>query len=265
VPEAGDICPREGDMCDVSPTERLWCNCPEICLWQTFDARPRDSGLGDTGADGGMDASADVGADAGSDGSLDAPADAFVADAGTFAYEIRIDFADWAADPVGNWVLLPSGTMNTRIDGLIDYGTGTATPVALDSDAEWISTGGADANWTMGDVDWLPQAVAQDAWGGNVRGNVVQLTGVEGAVRVEVVTVSGFPDAVRRVEVNGVTTTVSHRGRAGIDSATWDAQLDGTNEGDWLVWPRVVPFVDLVEVRVTPGIISAIRLSPAGG
>jgi hypothetical protein len=112
---------------------------------------------------------------------------------GVVDFDIRIDFGNWGADPSGNWVLMPLGTMDMRIDGLVDFTTGTATPVSLDSDAEWVSSGGDASNWTMGDVDWLPQTVAQDAWGGNVAGNTVRFEGLPGPVRVEVVAASGFP------------------------------------------------------------------------
>ena len=92
--------------------------------------------------------------------------------------------------------------------------------------------------------------------------STIRFSKLDGRYKVEVVIAHYNATAPARADVNGATTTVTHKGTAGKDSAAWSPLSDGTMAGDWLVWPDVSPNSGVIVIDVLPGHANAVRLSP---
>jgi len=177
----------------------------------------------------------------------------------------QVDLADEAANPTGNWMIVGFDNLNSLVNGIPDFATGQATTVTLQTGL-WTVTETNANNWTAGTVDWLPAIVAQD----NVAGSAVatlpstiRFGKLDGRYKVEVVVAHYSASAAAHVDVNGQTTTTTHNGAAGKNSAAWSPLNDGTTAADWLVWPDVTPQSGgVIVIDVLPGHANAVRLSP---
>jgi len=208
-----------------------------------------DTGAIDTGADtAATDTSADTGALDGGDASLTSPT-------------VQVDFFDARGTPDGNWNVVGLAPLSGQ--ALIDFDTGEVTTVLLSSSG-FSTAGGEPENWPMGDVDWVVASAAEDlmlsALGGDGR---VEISGLVGAQRVEVVVAEGFGVGSQQVMVNDDPTTTTFRG-ATVDTTSWNPTTDGADPGDWPVWESVAPVDGVIVVSVgSAGRINALRVSPA--
>ena len=180
------------------------------------------------------------------------------------AHVFQVDLSDETTSPTGNWVIVGFDTLDTLITGIPDFATGQATTVTLQTGLWTVSEGNAN-NWTAGNVDWLPAIVAQDDVAGSAIATLpstIRFAKLDGRYKVEVVVAHYNTSAPARVAVNGATTTTTHKGAAGKDSASWSPLNDGAMAGDWLEWADVAPQSGVILIEVLPGHANAVRLSP---
>ncbi|WOO39738.1 hypothetical protein [Rubellicoccus peritrichatus] len=142
--------------------------------------------------------------------------------------ELRIDLG--TTDSPGNWT-----NVNHLINSVdaIDFNTGENTGATVSH--LFPSLGGAIEN---ADVDWVVSTAFLDAGVSNFSGGSLTVSNLPaGVYDVEVVASSGFDSFSGTIEVNGQTASSTFRGTA--VPAIWNANTDGTNPINWLVFDDV--------------------------
>lgn len=180
--------------------------------------------------------------------------------------DLRIDLSNFISTTAGNWNNISN--LNGLTTGLVDYGSGGATPVSIDGTGSSWSDFFGDDGGTFPNQDWLIQPATVDGAGlGDGEVGTFVLGGLADATyRVEVVTARTDFGYLNTITVNGATADRTYLGTPVV--TPWNSTTDGLEPGNWLIWDAVVPaggeitLVDEADPE-TLGIVNAVRVSTA--
>nr|RNJ70892.1 MAG: DUF4347 domain-containing protein [Leptolyngbya sp. IPPAS B-1204] len=164
---------------------------------------------------------------------------------GVFSLELRVDLSDRAANPTGNWNVIPSaGTFNA----LKDFNSGSATDISLIVENVYIEV---DSNqWFAGTTDWIDGNAGVDNFWGQNTPLVARFAGFTAGkqYRIEVVSATNAGGVSSDVQVQGSFASRSSDGQGGLGD-DWNGNLGLYR---WLIWDTVTANAN-GEIVVTSG------------
>ena len=152
---------------------------------------------------------------------------------------------------------------------LVDFDTGSPTGIDVEV-AAWTGYTKGTYTWPHGAVDWIdPGEIGQGGAGRFGPGpSTVAFTNLDGLWRVEVLS-SMDPRIsekfIQDITVNGTFADTDYRG-LGVGSDDFDAQVDGQQAANWLIWSAVAPDSGTITIRFDSteyghaNIMNAVRL-----
>lgn len=165
------------------------------------------------------------------------------------ANQIYLDFGGGLSNPTGNWNVI--ATINTTDSNLIDFGSGSGTGASLTTSG-WLNTISNTGIWgPAADKDWVQELAAEDLFvasnGSTATATLSGLTAPGYVVEVVVAwTVTNHLD----VTVGGVFADDNFDGTAGVDGDDFNADADGGEPGNWLIWDNVAPASGSLTIQV---------------
>ena len=159
---------------------------------------------------------------------------------------IHIDLGDSTSGPGGNWNTIANADQNSTVPGLIDFNTGSPTPVTY-TGTGWTGSETSGGAFT-GNLDWVHVQAGVDYLLSSSTASITFFGLGADPWSVDLVSARTSNEEID-ITAQGLFSDGSFKHGAGENSDNWNIQSDGFD--DFLIWNSVTPSSGSITLNFT--------------